>query len=151
MRPIRIGNAATPRTAGGERLRILGSILVVGLALAGCGDGDADDETTVTFTESDLDDETGQDTVVIQARDNTFLSEAVKISVDTEVTFDNRGRNAHNVIPVDDDAFTSVEVEDFQPGQEATVTFDEPGTYPYFCTLHGTESAGMIGTIVVER
>jgi plastocyanin len=27
--------------------------------------------------------------------------------------------------------------------------FDTPGTYVYFCTIHGTASAGMFGTIVV--
>ncbi len=27
--------------------------------------------------------------------------------------------------------------------------FDEPGEYAYYCTLHGTETAGMVGTIRV--
>ena len=29
--------------------------------------------------------------------------------------------------------------------------FDQPGTYAYFCTIHGTATAGMIGTIVVTE
>ena len=29
------------------------------------------------------------------------------------------------------------------------MVFDEPGEYPYYCTLHGTETAGMVGTIRV--
>ena len=45
----------------------------------------------------------------------------------------------------------SVPVEDFQPDDTATITFDEPGVYPYYCSLHGTPSAGMDGRIrVVE-
>ena len=35
---------------------------------------------------------------------------------------------------------------DLQPGDEATRTFTEPGTYAYACTLH----PGMVGAVVVE-
>lgn len=129
---------------------ILVSMVAIGLVLVGCGGEDSDDETAVTFTESDPVDETGKDAVVVQARDNVFLSESITISAGTEVTFENRGRNEHNVIPVEEGAFTEIEVDAFQPGQDATVTFDEAGTYAYYCTLHGTESSGMIGTVVVE-
>jgi plastocyanin len=27
--------------------------------------------------------------------------------------------------------------------------FTEPGEYPYHCTIHGTTTVGMIGTVVV--
>ena len=104
-------------------------------------DGDAADET--------FDDLTGRDTVVVQARDNSFVSQHVTISAGTEVTFDNRGRNPHNAVPVEEGAFEEVATDGFQPGSTATVAFDEPGDYPYYCTLHGTETAGMVGTIRV--
>jgi len=29
-------------------------------------------------------------------------------------------------------------------------TFDSPGTYDYYCTLHGTATTGMHGSIVVQ-
>ena len=49
---------------------------------------------------------------------------------------------------------TSVKVidqEDFDPGDEGAVTFDEVGDFPYYCSLHGTPTKGMIGGIrVVE-
>jgi uncharacterized membrane protein YozB (DUF420 family) len=36
------------------------------------------------------------------------------------------------------------------PGGSASVTFDQPGTYPYYCELHGASGGqGMAGTIVV--
>ena len=36
----------------------------------------------------------------------------------------------------------------FAPGESFTATFDEPGTYSYYCEPH--RGAGMSGTIVVE-
>ena len=36
----------------------------------------------------------------------------------------------------------------FAPGESFEVTFDEAGTYPYYCEPH--RGAGMAGTIVVE-
>lgn len=39
------------------------------------------------------------------------------------------------------------------PGDVVTVTFNEPGTYPFFCAYHssisGGERIGMVGTITV--
>ena len=39
--------------------------------------------------------------------------------------------------------------EDFKPGADYTWVFTAPGTYAYYCTIHGTKDAGMIGTVVV--
>ncbi|ACK72922.1 plastocyanin [Gloeothece citriformis PCC 7424] len=36
----------------------------------------------------------------------------------------------------------------FSPGESFTTTFDEPGTYTYYCEPH--RGAGMVGTITVE-
>ena len=94
---------------------------------------------------------TGRDEVVIQVRDNSFVGQHVTVSAGTTVTFDNRGRNPHNAVPVEDGAFAEVATESLPPGQAATVVFDEPGEYAYYCTLHGTETAGMVGTIRLTR
>jgi plastocyanin len=35
-------------------------------------------------------------------------------------------------------------------GDEATLTFDTPGEYVFFCTYHGnSEGEGMAGTLIV--
>jgi plastocyanin len=131
-------------------------VLPIVLVTAACGDDDSTSGNTATddaseTTQSDVafDDLTGQGEVVIQVRDNSFVPEHAMVSAGTTVTFDNRGRNPHNAVPVEDGAFTEVPTESLQPGQAATVVFDEPGEYPYYCTLHGTETAGMVGTIRV--
>ena len=94
-------------------------------------------------------DQTGQDDVVIQVRDNAFVGDHVTVSAGTAVIFDNRGHNPHNAVPVEDGAFTEVPTGSLEPGQAATVVFDEPGEYAYYCTLHGTGTAGMVGVIRV--
>jgi plastocyanin len=126
------------------------------LAAAACGgDGAAASPTsTAGATEPDqrdvaFADLTGEDEVVIQVRDNSFVGQHVTVSAGTTVTFDNRGRNPHNAVPVESGAFAEVATESLQPGQSATVAFDAPGEYAYYCTLHGTETAGMVGTIRV--
>ncbi len=73
------------------------------------------------------------------------------MSPGTTVTFDNKGRTEHNAITSIDDKFESIETGELDPGMTPTRTFDEPGDYPYYCSLHGTKVKGMYGAIrVVE-
>ncbi|HQZ33222.1 MAG TPA: plastocyanin/azurin family copper-binding protein [Ilumatobacteraceae bacterium] len=90
-------------------------------------------------------------TETVKALDNNFLPEALTIEAGTEVVWDNIGRNDHDVTPADEpDAATwGVTAEAFAPKDTYSHVFDQPGTYAYFCTIHGTAKAGMIGTIVV--
>ena len=46
-------------------------------------------------------------------------------------------------------AFNEISPDDFQPGDEGTITFTVPGDYPYYCSLHGTPTKGMIGAVRV--
>ena len=89
--------------------------------------------------------------MVIDTRDNTFGPQYVIVSPGTEVTWDNRGRNPHNVIAVEAGSFRDVPTEDLGPGDTASRTFDEPGEYPYYCSLHATPSRGMTGRIRVAE
>ena len=61
----------------------------------------------------------------------------------------NGGRNDHNVLPVDELQAWGVETEDFTPGDEYGYLFDSPGTYLYYCSIHGTKTVGMIGSVTV--
>jgi plastocyanin len=130
--------------------------------LTGCGDdaeggGTATEEPTTTAAAKaipdlaaiEFDDETGATEVAIVARDNAFLPQYIEIDPGTTVVFTNRGRVDHNVLPVVEGAFTPIEIEDLEPGEVASITFDEPGEYPYYCSLHGTTTRGMVGAIRV--
>jgi plastocyanin len=89
-------------------------------------------------------------TVEVQAVDNSFRPEDVEVAAGTEVVWSNGGRTDHDIEMVDGDDF-GVERDDFTPGDEYSFRFTEPGTYEYYCTLHGTETAGMICSVEVTE
>ena len=98
--------------------------------------------------------------------DHTFDPESVTVEVGTEIVFTNDGNEPHTVTAYEDELpegatyFSSGgfdgegaardDVGDalIPPGEDFTVTLDEPGTYRYFCIPH--EDHGMTGEIVVE-
>ncbi|MGV3758332.1 MAG: cupredoxin domain-containing protein [Actinomycetota bacterium] len=106
-------------------------------ALVGCGD---DEEAEVELVE-------GVE-VEVSAIDNTFRPGEIEVAAGTEVLWTNDGRNDHNVLPVEGDDW-GVEAEAFAPDDEYRHRFTEPGTYAYYCSLHGTTTKGMVGTVVV--
>jgi plastocyanin len=89
------------------------------------------------------------ETLQVRALDNTFRDAEVEIAAGAEVIWTNNGRNDHDVLPTDDAMDWGVEVEGFAPGDEYSHVFDAPGVYDYYCSIHGTKDAGMIGTVVV--
>jgi len=89
-------------------------------------------------------------TATVQSLDNTFRAPDIQVKPGTTVTWTNEGRNEHDVLPVEGDAW-GVEVEGFQPGDSYEHTFTEPGVYDYYCSIHGTTTAGMVGTVVVAE
>jgi plastocyanin len=134
---------------------VLATLLVL---VPACGsDGESSDDTTTTaaagpdLSDVSWTDETGKTEVALIARDNTFVAQYVEVSPGTTVTWTNRGRVEHNVLPAEDGAFEGIQVADLEPGESASITFDEPGDYPYYCSLHGSKTKGMVGGIrVVE-
>jgi plastocyanin len=93
------------------------------------------------------------ESVAVQALDNTFRPETLEIRAGTEVVFTNVGRNDHNVLPASvapgEMGEWGVATEDFAPRAVYRHVFGRPGSYAYYCSVHGTAEIGMIGTIVV--
>jgi|Tabmets5t2r1_1033131.scaffolds.fasta_scaffold00081_5 plastocyanin len=141
--------------------RTLPSLLALALvagSLAACGgdDDSAAGDAGLSASGGSSDDSVPEDVVVIDTDpaevtglDNSFRPENIQVPAGTEVVWTNKGRNEHNVLHVDGDDW-GVEVDDFQPGASYAHTFDEAGVYRYYCSIHGTTDAGMIGTIVVS-
>ncbi len=117
--------------------------LALGLGLAACGgssgSGAAADDTLAPVQSG---------AVNVLAGDNVFEPQTLTVAEGTEITFTNEGRNQHNVIAVEDTPF-SVETASFEPGESYTWKASKPGTYRYYCSIHGTATAGMTGTIQV--
>lgn len=103
--------------------------------------------------------------VEVQVLDNSYRPIDITISVGTEVRFDNKGRNEHNILPddvksdaalvellaVDDSAAAwGVTSDELVPGASYSHVFLEPGSYPYYCSIHGVPGKGMYGVVVVE-
>lgn len=115
---------------------VLMAFLVV---LVSCGGDDAGETTT-------------GDDVTVEMFDNRYQFTEINIPAGGSVTFVGAGRNPHNAVAADEswsteDVFGSLEQLD---GDEATLTFDEPGEYVFFCTFHGNaDGDGMAGTLIV--
>jgi plastocyanin len=123
--------------------RLLPSSLLIGalaLATAACGGGSDGGEPTTPAVSSDS----------VSAFDNRFEPERIRIVAGTEVTWTNEGRNDHNIVPVDDESW-GVDPDGFAPGDVYRYTFEQPGIYEYFCSLHGSPDAGMTGAVEVTE
>ena len=143
-------------------LIVLVALLGVAAVLGACGEGGgssgvgADDETTTEkkddlpeVDDSEFVDETGKAEVTITTKDNVFEPRYVKVSPGTKITWDNVGAVPHNVLPADEGAFETIPAEDLEAGVKASLTFEDDGTFPYYCSLHGTARQGMNGRIIV--
>ena len=94
--------------------------------------------------------QTGAGTVVeVTAVDNTFRPETIEIEPGAEVVWTNRGRSKHDIVPTEGGDW-GVALDDFESGDTYSHVFTEPGEYPYYCTIHGTKTKGMVGKIVVK-
>jgi len=87
--------------------------------------------------------------VSVSTLDNTFRPQAIEIHVGDAVEWENVGANDHNVLSVEGEGW-GVKVEDFAPGAVYSHVFTEPGDYAYYCSIHGNESVGMVGTVTVK-
>lgn len=93
--------------------------------------------------------EANGEVVQVRSLDNSFIQASIEVEAGTEVLWINGGRNDHNILPVDDTLGWGVDRDTFVPGTEFTLLFDEPGVFPYYCSIHGTKDIGMVGTVIV--
>ena len=135
--------------------RALLAVLVLGsaAALAACGgDASATDDPTAAQISVDTPATTVATTgevVAVIALDNSFRPQALEVHVGDAVSWENRGNNDHNVLSVETGEW-GVEVGDFAPGAVYTHVFTEPGEYAYYCSIHGSTTVGMTGTVTVK-
>ena len=73
-----------------------------------------------------------------------FAPAMVTVSPGTEVTWTNKDEEPHTVVSADGGkTFKSPALDS---DDKFSFTFDKPGTYKYFCSIH----SHMVGTIVVK-
>lgn len=94
-----------------------------------------------------FDEQVASGEVVIEMFDFEFVPIRASIPAGTTVRFVNVGNDPHSAT-ADNDLFDSALVD---PAGDYSYTFDEAGTYAYYCLLHGLPGGqGMAGTITVE-
>ncbi len=138
-----------------RRLAPIAAAIALLVVAAGCGGGTKSEASGLASpgdsTPADVPDDVvvvdGADAQVI-ALDNTFRAADIQVKPGTTVTWTNRGRNGHDVLPAEGDAW-GVGADGFAPGGVYSTTFDHPGVYHYYCSIHGTAASGMVGTVVV--
>ena len=140
------------RRGVGVTCHALLALVAAAFALAGCGGDKPGSGAIGSLSDSRFVSQIGRTDVDITVVDNAFDPRYIKISAGTTLTFNNTGRNAHNIVPVEVDAFKGVDLDAFGPGEVATITFEESGDFAYYCSIHGTPKNGQNGTIrVVDK
>lgn len=127
----------------------VGVALVTGLAFgsAACGDdgetggGGGDELEDVVVIEGPE--------AEVNVLDNTFNEQNIQVAPGTKVVWTNNGHQNHDVIATGENTDWGTETGALGPDEVYEYTFEEPGTYRYYCSIHGTAEAGMIGAVVV--
>lgn len=121
--------------------RLLALALASVVVFTACGGSDDGGEGSIE----------GED-VVVEMYDNRFEYTEISIPVGGSVNWVGAGQNPHNAVAANGDWSTESvfgSLEQFE-GDEAVLTYDEPGEYVFFCTFHGNaEGDGMAGTLIV--
>ena len=112
-------------------------LLITALLLIGCMP-----ETPTEAPESP--EGTGEATVAMQGL--TFQPAELTISAGTTVTWTNEDNVGHTVTAGTRGSPTGLFDENVPAGESFSFTFEETGTYEYYCSIH----PGMDGTVIVE-
>ncbi len=84
-------------------------------------------------------------TVTVSMEDNFFAPANITVEPGTTVTWVQNGENPHTTTSYD--GLWDSGIIEGGSGGTFSFTFDEPGTYEYFCIPH--EDLGMVGTVTV--
>ncbi len=76
----------------------------------------------------------------VSTGDNFYSPATVSVFVGDTVTWRNTGATQHSATADDGSFDTGI----FAAGQSRSVTFDNPGTFSYFCTVHGQAQSGSV-------
>lgn len=134
-----------PRTSGPSRRRLiaLSTLLLLAFALAGCGSGNAANPAPAAPSRADP----GDVTIRLLA----FRPEVIRVPAGRRITWAQQDPGAHTVTSgvVDpqpggvaarpDGRFDSGPIAE---GQSFSLALDQPGTYPYFCSIHPATMRG---------
>jgi plastocyanin len=108
--------------------------VVVAVALTGCGGGGYASTTPA---------QSGSGAQSVEIKDFAYAPADLTVAGGTTVEFPNEDSTPHTATSKSSGAFDTGTI---QPGKSAELTFDEAGTFAYYCQFHPF----MKGTITVE-
>ncbi|MBU6328564.1 MAG: cupredoxin domain-containing protein [Acidobacteria bacterium] len=121
-------------------LLMLVPLLLVALACSGSQSGSSASTSSTQPAQSG--------TVAVSVVDNNFRPQDVTVTVGSTVIWTNEGRADHNIVAFGATPF-HVDTASFGPGATYSWTATEPGTYRYYCSIHGAPTAAMYGSVTV--
>ncbi|MBW8012410.1 MAG: hypothetical protein FVQ83_14440 [Chloroflexi bacterium] len=127
--------------------------IILALFLSACGSGgeitsEATEAPELEETElSEPEPETGP-TRSVRVVDSAFEGREITVSVGTTVVWTHSGNFPHTVT-ADDSSFDS---GNMASGNAFSITYNEVGTFPYYCAYHGgPNGSGMSGVVIVTE
>lgn len=117
-------------------------MVIASVALLGCS-GSGSTASPASSTQPPV-----SGTVAISSVDNTFRPQDVTVTKGSTIVWTNDGRAEHNIVPSGSTPF-HVDAKTFPPGSTYTWTATELGRFDYFCSIHGTATVGMYGSVTV--
>lgn len=114
-------------TATVRAAALTGSIAV--LALAGCGGGEDGSDSGPGASGTGVD----RGGSAVEISDYAFHPGAISVPSGTTIVFSNEDETAHTATAEGSEVFDTGAIE---PGKNAEVTLEQPGTYDYYCAFH---------------
>lgn len=127
---------------------VLALTAALALMFGACGDDDSgegadvDATTTTPADDGSADEPASGDAVAIAgfAYDPT----TIEVSAGATVTWINEDGAQHTVTAGEPGTPADTFGESVDPGSSAEITFEEAGTFPYFCTIHPSMTAEVV-------
>jgi plastocyanin len=118
---------------------ILVGVMALGaLAIVGCGSS-----SNQTSGGGQSTTQTSGNTVIL--KNTSFQPQQITISTGGELTWMNQDSVNHTIVGDNTGPGDDFQSGVLQPGEEFSFIFDQPGTYPYHCSIH----PNMKGTVIV--
>ncbi|HZO07378.1 MAG TPA: cupredoxin family copper-binding protein [Solirubrobacterales bacterium] len=119
------------------RALLVPALVALSLALASCGGGDDTDETTAIGGGN------GTAATEVEIVEFAYDPDPIEVEAGSTVSWTNEDSAPHTAT-ADDGSF---DTDTLDKGKTGKVTFEEAGTFPYFCEIHPT----MHGTVEVSE
>jgi plastocyanin len=122
--------------------------LAIPLVAGACSDDSTDDVSTASSSTSSSTTSPGGPVntgPTVEVTEFAFTPSVESVGIGTTVTWTNAGSTKHTVTPREtadgSEPFPSTQIA---PGETFVQTFNAPGTYAYFCSIHPDRMSGTV-------